>query len=1256
MVLIVLFLLSLQYAYAVLPEVSIPLNTSETPLEKHVHSYALDPETQAEPMVALGQFPEGMLKTAPASQSFLVPGTHSFTVPAGVVSIRVQVYGAGGGGGFSTHSSNRAAGGGGGAYAESTIQVVAGTTFTIIVGRGGTGANQNEELNSGGPSSFRQGITDLVMAAGGRGVASNGTAGATGGSAVSSIGNIRWSGGRGGNRDGSYTGGGGGGAGSFEIGGDANLQTPGVGGRNGGGTGGAGRSSQGVGSNGAGFGGGGGGARNNTGGAGGNGAVILTFYITCNIGPLNFAGSSHTPVFNPQSGLFYLDVCQNQQITLQAAANCTNCDTTPSFAWSVSSPFAGSTHHSNPFNYNITSPTVYDANLRISSSNCFLDVPVRIRASAGPRIVSVAEQLTCIGLETPVTAGTLPGNDIVAVPFTGPERFSKGRNQTTFIPDGVHCEGCYTSSVNITEFAPGQTIQSVLDILFLRINLEHSFIGDLQITLTGPNNCGSIIILQDFLNIASGGYDNFTYPWPYIVNSRYQMIVFGQANIGDRQYGGTAQHCNSSMWYNAPGTGATYAWTSNPNFQFAGGSGFVYEPINHTIHPDAPNYRVRPSNIASGTNFYRPFQGFENLIGCPLNGTWTIRVCDGFAIDNGYIFEWEMAFNSEIVPDNYWYTPELSQIQWVPNSNLQLRQISTGPTFEYGITPLISLTPGTFQSTFTVVDQFGCASPQATMQVHVQGVPPIAGIAAGDFVWAGHESKVWNTDSANVQNWLMLTHTGYAHAANLPTLGTNVYITGFCRARHMPEVTAPAFTNNLTILDGSLTVVNSQILSVRGHFENRGIFNHGNGRVVFMGNTLQHINAGASNLFNVTVNNSGAGLRLFNTLRLDGTLTLTRGLVHTQHHFVDVLNLHPDAVSIGNRHSYIFGNLRRSFSPTSGTYNLPVGTATAYRLAQVVNHSLTGVSFLEARFTDTFSNTGLLNPVSASDLGTAYIAVAPEGIWHISPNLPPTGGAYTIRLWFDGGGASAFSNISDNRFGVLRRPGGATTASSWSGASGGGTVSPESTPGRTLAGGFASRNNLQAFSEFAIAFSDSPLPVELLSFTADYHNGKVLLFWSTASETNNHFFSIERSLDAKNFTTIGTVPGAGFSNRTLQYSFTDPFPLHGIAYYRLKQTDFDGSYEHSEWVSVNTSETTSHLKLFPVVRQNEILLRIFSESKARISIQLYDLNGRLLYSAEAHPDNLGEYHHLIPIWGDSGRVFIIKLSDGREILTRKVIR
>jgi hypothetical protein len=106
-----------------------------------------------------------------------------------------------------------------------------------------------------------------------------------------------------------------------------------------------------------------------------------------------------------------------------------------------------------------------------------------------------------------------------------------------------------------------------------------------------------------------------------------------------------------------------------------------------------------------------------------------------------------------------------------------------------------------------------------------------------------------------------------------------------------------------------------------------------------------------------------------------------------------------------------------------------------------------------------------------------------------------------------------------------------------------------------------------------------PLPITLLSFTAQAQNNKAaLLQWTTATESNNKGFAVQRSADGANFTTLDFVNSKaanGNSSIQLNYSYTDSHPLNGVNYYRLAETDLDGTVHYSDVQSVQFNNLLS---------------------------------------------------------------------------------
>ena len=125
-----------------------------------------------------------------------------------------------------------------------------------------------------------------------------------------------------------------------------------------------------------------------------------------------------------------------------------------------------------------------------------------------------------------------------------------------------------------------------------------------------------------------------------------------------------------------------------------------------------------------------------------------------------------------------------------------------------------------------------------------------------------------------------------------------------------------------------------------------------------------------------------------------------------------------------------------------------------------------------------------------------------------------------------------------------------------------------------------------------LASCSSALPIELLSFSGELEKDRVKLNWQTASEINNDLFVIERSIDFINWEEIVSVKGAGNSKTLLKYSDYDHNPYHGLAYYRLKQLDFDKTESYSNSVIVDYFDTKLNItNIYPNPAKNELLIQ-----------------------------------------------------------------
>jgi hypothetical protein len=211
----------------------------------------------------------------------------------------------------------------------------------------------------------------------------------------------------------------------------------------------------------------------------------------------------------------------------------------------------------------------------------------------------------------------------------------------------------------------------------------------------------------------------------------------------------------------------------------------------------------------------------------------------------------------------------------------------------------------------------------------------------------------------------------------------------------------------------------------------------------------------------------------------------------------------------------------------------------------------------------------------------------------------------------------------------------------------------------TLAGPI---NSMSSAATYYIAIGDniSPLPVVLIAFDARYSDGQVNLNWTTASEQNNAYFSIERSLNGTEWNTIGRVEGKGTTNNISNYSFVDPLletVLSGNIYYRLKQIDFNGKFEYSTIIALAATNANSLLIIYPnPVTGQDLYLKFPQSINRNTMISLCDINGRCIIEGNVYVS--GEVYHLNNInWGTMKKgIYNLVVQDNDTIYRQVVIK
>lgn len=186
---------------------------------------------------------------------------------------------------------------------------------------------------------------------------------------------------------------------------------------------------------------------------------------------------------------------------------------------------------------------------------------------------------------------------------------------------------------------------------------------------------------------------------------------------------------------------------------------------------------------------------------------------------------------------------------------------------------------------------------------------------------------------------------------------------------------------------------------------------------------------------------------------------------------------------------------------------------------------------------------------------------------------------------------------------------------------------------------------------------NTPVPVTYKSFNIIQAPDANILKWTTASESNNSHFDIQRSTDGKNFETIGKVKGHGNSMKVNAYQYSDNTYLTAkTIYYRLKQVDYDGKFELSKTISIsNTAAKAGISATLPNPFNDELSVTVSSNTATTATIELMDMIGKLHHTAK---EQLVAGSNLININTTDmpDGIYFVRLTYNGETFTQKVIK
>jgi len=183
------------------------------------------------------------------------------------------------------------------------------------------------------------------------------------------------------------------------------------------------------------------------------------------------------------------------------------------------------------------------------------------------------------------------------------------------------------------------------------------------------------------------------------------------------------------------------------------------------------------------------------------------------------------------------------------------------------------------------------------------------------------------------------------------------------------------------------------------------------------------------------------------------------------------------------------------------------------------------------------------------------------------------------------------------------------------------------------------------------------LPVELTSFSATINGKEVILNWSTATELNNLGFEIQRSRAGKEFFTVGFVNGYGTTSEQQNYRYADKNLNNGKYYYRLKQVDYDGSYEYSDVVEVEWRAFNSYMleQNYPNPFNPTTKIGFGVQNKSNVKITVLNSIGEEVAILLNENKDAGFYQIDFNATNIPSGVYFYRLQAGEFVETKKMV-
>ncbi|QCE41978.1 T9SS type B sorting domain-containing protein [Psychroserpens sp. NJDZ02] len=363
----------------------------------------------------------------------------------------------------------------------------------------------------------------------------------------------------------------------------------------------------------------------------------------------------------------YIRVCPDEPITLDGSATFSVDGSGATYEWDLGD---GNFISGQSATFSYAVPGVYIVNLNVNDTNTGVNPEGCANTNLINQVIQVGTDPDFTGTEA-VDSVVCFGESTTLTGLVTPVEFindcTPPVSETTFLPDepGSSFESCVT----VDCYESSQTLTDVNQIVSICINMEHSYSGDLFITLVSP--VGDEVLLHN------GNIDNV---------DTYLGAPIDDETIEDA------------------GVGADYCFDSSASI-------LLVDAPTITAGSSQGNSTPGPSFV-SGT--YMPAETFNAFLGSPLNGDWCLRIVDDFDFDNGYIFSWSIVFDPNLQPPELSFTPVTVTEGWDADPSITS---TTGN--DITVQPA---TAGTHCYTYRTTDDFGC---EYTEEVCIDVLPEL---------------------------------------------------------------------------------------------------------------------------------------------------------------------------------------------------------------------------------------------------------------------------------------------------------------------------------------------------------------------------------------------------------------------------------------------------------------------------------------------------------------------------------------------------